>query len=78
MRLTCGLANVTHMTTVFESMNTAGRVPTFASLGLRLMVARETAGMSQTALAEAIDSSRATVSNYEREAVKPRRVTLRL
>ncbi|WP_420042157.1 helix-turn-helix domain-containing protein [Gordonia sp. MP11Mi] len=34
--------------------------------------------MSQTDLAEAIDGSRATVSNYERGAREPLRVTLRL
>lgn len=62
------------MTTIFT---TRGRVPVL-DLRLRLTVARETAGMSQAELADAIDGSRATVSNYERGVVQPRRVTLRL
>ncbi|AVJ48766.1 immunity repressor [Gordonia phage SallySpecial] len=43
---------------------------------MRLLVARETSGMTQPELAEVIEASRGTVSNYERGAVTPRRTTI--
>lgn len=53
----------------------AGRVPEL-SLGLRLLVSRETAKLTQPELAQAIEASRGTVSNYERGVVAPKRTTL--
>lgn len=49
------------------------RVPRFG-LGHRLALAREVAGLEQVDIAEAIDTSRATVSNYERGVSKPSRL----
>jgi transcriptional regulator with XRE-family HTH domain len=46
------------------------RVPRF-TLGHRLALARESAGMDQATIAEIIGTSRATVSNYERGVSKP-------
>lgn len=74
----CGLAKVTRMTTVEDFFPKSGRVPEINTTPIRCQVARESAGMSQTDLAEAIGGSRATVSNYERGLVNPRRVTLRM
>lgn len=75
LRATCALGNVAHMTSIF---NSAGRVPELNTLPLRCHVSRETAGLSQGDLADAMDSSRTTVSNYERGTTTPRRQTLRL
>lgn len=54
--------------------NLPGRVPAI-DLPLRLMIARLTAGMSQSDLADAIGASRATVTNYEAGKV-PRKGTV--
>ncbi|MFW0790087.1 helix-turn-helix domain-containing protein [Gordonia sp. CPCC 205333] len=53
-----------------------GKVPNLNRLTIRLSTARDDAGLSQPGLAEAIGTSRGTVSNYERGTVKPRRSTL--
>ena len=66
------------MTSAPNIFSTTGRVPDLNTLAVRCQVSRETAGMSQTELAEAMDASRSTVSNLERGLGNPRRVTLRL
>ena len=53
-----------------------GRVPELNRLTIRLTVSREDAGYTQPELARVIDSSRNTVSNYERGSVAPKRQTL--
>lgn len=59
-------------------MSTApnGLVPEF-TIGDRLRKARETAGMDQGELAEAMGVSRRTVSNNESGHVKPRVIVIR-
>ena len=75
---TSSLHYVVHMTSAPNIFSTTGRVPDLNTLAVRCQVSRETAGMSQTELAEAMDASRSTVSNLERGLGNPRRVTLRL
>lgn len=53
----------------------AGRVPVLDQR-LRLILARESADMTQAELAREIEASRTTVSNYERAAHAPKRSTL--
>lgn len=43
----------------------------------RLLKSREVAGLEQAEIAQALDVSRQTVSNYERGITKPRRLQLR-
>src|SRR3982751_2313005 len=53
-----------------------GRVPQF-TLGDRLRKARESSGMDQSHLAEAIDLHRQTVARYESDAIgRPKRYVL--
>lgn len=78
LRLACGLTNIARMTRNLDNLGGPGRVPNLNRLGLRCQVAREDAGMSQTELADAIGSSRGTVSNYERGSVTPRKQVLAL
>lgn len=47
------------------------------TLADRLRKAREHAGLDQVTLAKEIDISRATVSNYERGLVEPRKIAVR-
>lgn len=51
------------------------RTPQFG-LTHRLVLARDVAGLDQTALAEALDVSRATISNYENGVTRPSRLQL--
>lgn len=52
------------------------RVPVF-SVGDRLRKARETAGLSQQELADAVGIARASVVNYEKAHTAPRVIVLR-
>ena len=60
-----------------NSVFNAGLIPTWSQAD-RLRKAREFAGLEQTDLAEATGMSRATISNYERGNVAPRRAGLNL
>ncbi|MFL0579162.1 helix-turn-helix domain-containing protein [Dietzia sp. 179-F 9C3 NHS] len=62
--------NVGHMTSAYE----VGRIPAI-DLPVRLLVARQTAGLTQTELAKLIGSARQTVQNYE-AGKSPRRATV--
>lgn len=61
-----------HMTT--QPM--AGRVPQW-TMADRLRKARESAGLEQGELAEAMGVSRQSISSAERGAARPRRLTVR-
>ncbi|MCB4209178.1 helix-turn-helix domain-containing protein [Arthrobacter sp. UM1] len=58
------------------SIEAVGIIPTW-SIGDRLRKARELAGFDQGQLANALDISRNTVSNYEKGNVEPRKIVLK-
>lgn len=71
------MGNVSHMCNNFPmSIQAAGFIPSW-TMGDRLRKAREASGLDQSTLAERIDVSRRTISNYETERVEARMIVLK-